>query len=202
MSTIGIIGAGAIGSAFARALASKGIKAIIANSRGPEALADLVREIGPLIVAGTREEAASQDIVLVAVTWSKLSDALAGLPDFGGRIVIDANNPIEAPRFEPADLHGRTSSEVFTDLVPGAHVVKAFNHLPARFISTDPQAEGGQRVMFLAGDHAPSNATVNGLLAQMGFLGIDLGALVAGGRLVQIPGGSLAVLNLTASAIS
>src|ERR1700734_3344723 len=122
MSSIGIIGAGAIGSAFAKALAVKGLKAIISNSRGPASLADLARGLGPSITPGTREQAAAQYIVLVAVNWSKLPTALAGLPDFGGRIVIDANNPIEAPRFEPAQLHGRTSSEIFAELVPGARV--------------------------------------------------------------------------------
>lgn len=196
MSTIGIIGAGAIGSAFARALARKGLKAIISNSRGPDSLVDLARELGPSITPGTREQAAAQDIVLVAVNWSKLPSALAGLPDFGGRIVIDANNPIEAPRFEAAELHGRTSSEIFAELVPGARVVKAFNHLPAHLISDDPQAEGGHRVLFLAGDDAHAKSTVSGLIGQLGFFGIDLGALVGGGRLVQIPGGPLPVLNL------
>ncbi|MDE1010642.1 MAG: NAD(P)-binding domain-containing protein [Paraburkholderia fungorum] len=196
MSTIGIIGAGAIGSAFARALAGKGLKAIIANSRGPESLADLARELGPSITPGTREQAAAQDIVLVAVNWSKLPTALAGLPDFSGRVVIDANNPIEPPRFEAAELHGRTSSELFADLVPGARVVKAFNHLPAHLISDDPQAEGGQRVLFFAGDDAHAKSAVSGLIGQLGFFGIDLGLLEVGGRLVQIPGGPLPVLNL------
>ena len=196
MSTIGIIGAGAIGSAFAKALAGKGLEAIIANSRGPESLADLAREIGPSITPGTREQAAAQDIVLVAVNWSKLPTALAGLPDFGGRIVIDANNPIEAPLFEPAELHGRTSSATFADLVPGARVVKAFNHLPAHLISDDPQAEGGRRVLFFAGDDAHAKAAVSGLIERLGFFGIDLGLLEDGGRLVQIPGGPLPVLNL------
>ncbi|MFM0282298.1 NADPH-dependent F420 reductase [Paraburkholderia sediminicola] len=196
MSTIGIIGAGAIGSAVAKALAGKGLEAIIANSRGPASLADLARELGPSIKPGTREQAAAQDIVLVAVNWSKLPTALAGLPDFGGRIVIDANNPIEAPRFEPAELHGRTSSAIFTDLVPGARVVKAFNHLPAHLLSVDPQAEGGRRVLFFAGDDAQAKAAVSGLIEQLGFFGIDLGLLEDGGRLVQIPGGPLPVLNL------
>jgi len=196
MSSIGIIGAGAIGSAFAKALAVKGLKAIISNSRGPASLADLARELGPSITPGTREQAAAQDIVLVAVNWSKLPTALAGLPDFGGRIVIDANNPIEAPRFEPAQLHGRTSSEIFAELVPGARVVKAFNHLPAHLIADDPQAEGGRRVLFFAGDDAEAKAAVSGLIEQLGFSGIDLGSLEAGGKLVQIPGGPLPVHNL------
>ncbi len=52
--SIGIIGAGAIGSAIARALARKNIPVVLANSRGPESLAPLVRELGGAITAGTR----------------------------------------------------------------------------------------------------------------------------------------------------
>ena len=104
MNSIGIIGAGNIGQAFARTLARKGIEATIANSRGPQTLAELVASIGPSIKAGTLHEAAAKDIVLVAVNWSKLPAALAGLPDWNGRIVVDANNSIEAPLFKPVDL--------------------------------------------------------------------------------------------------
>ena len=64
--SIGIIGAGALGSNVARLLAKSGISATIANSRGPESLMGLVKELGPLIKAGTAKEAASADIVLVA----------------------------------------------------------------------------------------------------------------------------------------
>ena len=90
MSTIGIIGAGQIGRAIATALARVDIRATISNSRGPESLTETVAALGPGITAGTREDAAAKDIVFVAVNWSKLSAALAGLPHFGGRIVIDA----------------------------------------------------------------------------------------------------------------
>lgn len=151
MSTIGIIGAGAIGAAFARALSRKGIPLVIANSRGPESLAELVAELGPTARAVSREEAAAQEIVLVAVNWSKLPAALGGLADFGGRIVLDANNSIEAPSYKAVDLQGRPSSEVFVEWVPGARVIKAFNHLPARLLEEDPAAEGGKRVLFLSG---------------------------------------------------
>jgi predicted dinucleotide-binding enzyme len=97
--TIGIIGSGAIGTAVARTLARAGIEATISNSRGADSLQDLVRELGPSIKAGTREEAARADVVFIAVNWSKLSAALADLQDWNRRIVIDANNPIEAPLF-------------------------------------------------------------------------------------------------------
>lgn len=192
---IGIIGAGNIGSAFARALANAGIRAIIANRRGPESLQALVAELGPAISAGTREQAAAADLVFVAVNWSKLPAALTGLPAWNGRIVIDANNPIEAPLFQPADLHGRVSSQVFADLVPGARVVKAFNHLPPPLLAADPRAEGGQRVLFYAGDDAQAKSEVADLIERLGFFGVDLGQLTVGGQLTQFPGGPLPVHN-------
>ena len=194
--TIGIIGSGAIGTAFARTLHRVGIEAIISNSRGPDSLRELVGELGPSIRAGTREEAARADIVFVAVNWTKLSVALAGLPDWEARIVIDANNPIEAPLFKPVDLHGRVSSQIFADLVPGARVVKAFNHLRAEVLAGDPRADGGRRVLFYSGDDNSAKADIAALIDQIGFVGIDLGSLAIGGKLAQFPGGPLPNQNL------
>lgn len=197
MTSIGIIGAGQIGQAIATALARKAIPATLANSRGPETLSATVASLGSGIVAGTREEAASKDIVFVAVNWSKLGAALAGLPDFAGRVVVDANNPIEAPLFKPFDLGARSSSEVFADLVPGARVVKAFNHLQPHLVSGDPAGNGGRRVLFYSGDDAEAKAKVGALIDRLGFFGIDLGSLAIGSRLVQFPGGPLPALNLS-----
>jgi predicted dinucleotide-binding enzyme len=194
--TIGIIGAGLIGTAFARRLAQANISGVLSNSRGPESLAGLVSDIGGPIRAGTRDEAAAQDLVLVAVPWSKLPIALKGLPDFRGRIVIDANNPIEPPAFQPADLKGRLSTEVFTDYVPGARVVKAFNHLAAAVLAEDPRTAGGRRVLFFAGSDAAAKAEVAALIEKLGFYGIDLGQVNEGGRAFSIPSGPLAVQNL------
>lgn len=196
MTSIGIIGAGQIGLAIATALARHAISATLANSRGPDSLAETVAALGPSITAGTREEAAAKDIVFVAVNWSKLEAALAGLPDFGGRIVVDANNPIEAPLFKPFDLGGRSSSEVFAGWAPGARVVKAFNHLQPQLVAGDPASDGGRRVLFYSGDEAEAKAQVSTLIEQLGFFGIDLGPLALGSRLVQFPGGPLPALNL------
>ncbi|WP_434630025.1 NAD(P)-binding domain-containing protein [Pseudomonas sp. Z1-29] len=196
MNTIGIIGAGAIGSAFARALARQDINAVISNSRGPESLTELVAELGPTVRAGTVQEAAAQPMVLVAVNWQKLPQALAGLPDFAGRIVIDANNAIKVPEFQAIDLHGRTSTEVFSEWVPGARVVKAFNHMLAKLLEADPAAEGGKRVLFLTGDDQQARVEVAGLIERLGFFAVDLGPLSAGAHLTQFPGGPLPVLNL------
>jgi predicted dinucleotide-binding enzyme len=194
--SIGIIGAGNIGLAVAKTLARAGVAATIANSRGPESLKESVTALGPTIEAGTREQAASADIVLIAVNWSKLPAALAGLPAWGGRIVIDANNPIEAPLFKPVDLHGLISSQVVADLVTGARVVKAFNHLRAEILASDPQADGGRRVLFYSGDDGAAKAEVGALIDRLGFAGIDLGALALGGKLTQFPGGPLPNQNL------
>ena len=196
MTSIGIIGAGNIGRAIAITLARKGIAATLSNSRGPETLAELVASLGPSITAGSREEAASKDIVFIAVNWSKLPAAMADLPDWNGRIVVDTNNPIEAPLFQPADLGGRTSSDVFVEMVPGARVVKAFNHLSAAVLAGDPTSEGGRRVLFYSGDDASAEAEIGALIDRLDFFGIDLGDLAVGSRLVQFPGGPLPAHNL------
>ena len=195
--SIGIIGAGAIGSAIARALARKNIPATLANSRGRESLAPLVQELGSSISAGTREQAARADLVFVAVNWSQLPAALAGLPDWKGRIVVDTTNPIEPPHFKPADLHGRLSSQVLAARVPGAKLVKAFNHLPAKLLSDEPGSQGGQRTLFYSGDDAEARATVGRLIEALGFFGVDLGLLEVGGSLTQIPGGPLSIHHFT-----
>lgn len=196
MPSIGIIGAGQIGHAIATALARRSIPATLSNSRGPESLKETAAGIGPAIKAGTREEAASKDIVFLAVNWSKLPGAVSGLPGFGGRIVVDANNPIEAPLFRLADLGGRLSSEIVADLVPSARLVKAFNHLSPQLVAGDPQAEGGRRVLFYSGDDDAAKAEIAALIQSLDFFGIDLGPLAVGGRLAQFPGGALPSHNL------
>lgn len=192
---IGIIGAGHIGTAIARTLARHGIEATLSNRRGPDSLAATVAELGPSIRAGTVEQAAQADLVFVAVNWSKLPAALEGL-DLRGRIVVDANNAIEAPEFKPFDLGGKTSSEAFAEQVPGARVVKALNHLLAAVLASDPQGDGGQRVLFLSGDDAGAKAEVAALLERTGHFPVDLGGLAEGGRLHQFPGGPLALHRL------
>jgi 8-hydroxy-5-deazaflavin:NADPH oxidoreductase len=144
-----------------RLLARSGISATIANSRGPASLAGLVGELGPSIKAGTVGEAASADIVLVAVRWVDLGKALGRLPAWNGRIVIDSTNPVAfldpdspdakdpsnplaAYGIKAIDLGGKHSSEVFREFVPGARVVKAFNHLDVNVLS-EPAVSGGQR---------------------------------------------------------
>jgi predicted dinucleotide-binding enzyme len=192
---IGIIGAGSIGRAHALHFVKAGYRVTLSNSRGPESLVDLVRELGPNSRAGSIAEAAACDIVLVSVPWGSLREALAGLPPWQGRIVVDANNAL-LPGFKPADLGAKTSSEIFSVMVPGARVVKAGNTLLAAVLASDPRQNGGHRVLFMSGDDATAKQTYSEVLVKSGFAVVDLGDLPTGSRMQQFPGGPLATLNL------
>jgi predicted dinucleotide-binding enzyme len=193
---IGIIGTGGIGRALAGHVAKAGYELIVSNSRGPESLAGLVSELGPRARAGARQEAAQADVVVLAVPWAHMRDALADLPPWNGRILIDATNPIIEPNFQLADLNGSTSSEIVASLAPGARVVKAANTLLRAVLAADPNEAGGHRVLFISGDDAAAKAQVDSVLSRIGFATIDLGGLATGGRLQQFPGGTLPTLNL------
>ena len=93
--TVGIIGAGALGTSVARALGAANVPTIISNSRGPETLADLARDLGSSVTAGTTEEAAQADIVIVAVRWVDVENVLSPLSAWNNRIVIDATNRVQ-----------------------------------------------------------------------------------------------------------
>jgi 8-hydroxy-5-deazaflavin:NADPH oxidoreductase len=193
---IGIIGAGGIGQAFAAHVARAGYEVIVSNSRDPESLAGLVRQLGPRAKAGTRQEAARADVVVVAVQWEHLRAALSDLPAWNGRILIDATNPVLEPGFRLAELNGSTSSEIVASMAPGARVVKVANTLLRAALAADPKQAGGRRVLFMSGDDAAAKADVSGILDKVGFATIDLGGLASGGRLQQFPGGPLPTLNL------
>lgn len=194
-NTVGIIGAGAIGQAFAKQLVKAGIDVILSNSRGPETLAAITDSLGAKARAGTVQQAAAADIVFVSTNWSRTEAALEGL-DWNGRILIDATNPVLLPGYKLAELGGKNSSQVVTAWAPGARVVKAFNTLLAGVLAQDPAQAGGQRVVFISGDDGDAKADVAELAAKLGFASIDLGSLEVGGYLQQFPGGPLPAVNL------
>jgi 8-hydroxy-5-deazaflavin:NADPH oxidoreductase len=189
MKNVGIIGAGRIGQAMAQTALRAGRQVVIANSRGPESLASVVASLGDGVSAGTINDAAAADIVVVAVMWPDVPKAVEGVV-WEGRIVIDPTND-----FDPSDLGGRTSSEVFADLVSPARVVKAANTLVAAVLGSDPREAGGRRALFLSGDDAEAKSEVVSLFEDAGFFAIDLGGLREGGQMQQV-GAPLARHNL------
>ena len=186
---IGIIGAGRLGQAMARTALRAGRRVVISNSRGPESLGSVLSELGEGASAGTVSHAAAAGIVVIAVPWDRLADAVRGL-QWSGQIVIDATND-----FDAGDLHGRTSSELVAELVAGARLVKAANTLVAAMLASDPHEAEGRRVILLSGDDDEAKSDVTKLFEDAGFFVIDLGDLATGGRLQQVRG-PLAGVNL------
>ncbi len=128
---IGILGAGRMGQTLARLFVRAGHQVKLANSRRPESLQRLISDLGANSTAGTREEVARfGDVIIIATRWDQVPTA-AGALWLEGKVVIDTTNNRIAPGPEGLiDLGGRTSSEIVTELVPGARLVKAFNHQP------------------------------------------------------------------------
>src|SRR4029077_1096242 len=110
--TIGIIGAGGRGQAFAAHMAKAGYEVIVSNSRGPESLAEVVRQLGPRARAGTRQEAAQADVVVVAVPWPQVHAALSDLPAWNGSTLIDFLLTIGQPPLSLAYLNATLSSAI------------------------------------------------------------------------------------------
>lgn len=186
---IGIVGSGRIGSTLARLLARTGHEVVIANSRGPASLTELVAEIGGGTRAGTVAEAAEHGELVVVAIPLKAIGSLPSAP-FAGRIVVDANNyyPGRDGQVEALDRDETTSTELLAAQLPDARVVKAFNTMYFETLGEagDPDAPEEERlVIFLAGDDDEAKATVAGLIRELGFAPLDTGSLAEGGRRQQ-----------------
>jgi predicted dinucleotide-binding enzyme len=131
---------------------------VIANSRGPESLTPVVQDLGDGVSAGTVKDAAAANIVVLAVMWPDVPQAVEGL-EWDGRILIDPTND-----FDPSDPAGRTSSEVVADLVAPARVAKAANTFAAEVLASDPHEADGRRVIFLTCAGIPRQTQGPGLL--------------------------------------
>ena len=196
--SVGVIGAGPLSQAIARRCAASGVSVLLSNSRGPDSLADVVAELGDDVKAGTVADAADADLVVLAVPFVKVPTVVAAIPDWTGRLVVDATN--QFAQYEPtysgrADLGDETGSEWVARHVPGATVVKAFNAMFAAFISPDPHHGDGRQVVFHAGDDDDANAVFAEFAEALGFAAVHVGGLRDGGRLMQL-GGPLSALHV------
>ncbi len=186
MTTIGFIGSGKIGSQLARLAVKSGYDVILSNSRGPDTLADLVKELGPKARAATPEGAAKAgDIVVVSVPLKNYR-AVPVAP-LAGKIVIDTNNyyPQRDGHIRELDDESTTTAELLQAHLPTSKVVKAFNHIYAAELTTHGQPKGSKnrRALVIAGDDADAKATVTRLIDQFGFDTVDAGSLKEGWRI-------------------
>jgi len=186
MKTIGLIGAGHIGSQVARLAVANGYDVVISNSRGPESLRDLVGELGPKARAATVEEAArAGDIVVVTIPLKQYRSV--PVEPLAGKVVIDTNNyyPQRDGQIPELDNESTTTSELLQAHLPKSKVVKAFNHIYAAELTTHGQPEGSsnRRALVIAGDDTGAKAEVARLLNQFGFDAVDAGPLKEGWRI-------------------
>lgn len=186
MTTYGIIGAGNIGSQVARALVARGYNVVIANSRGPETLADLVAELGENARAATAIEAAeAADVAVVTVPLHALSKV--PIEPLADKIVLDTNNYYfeRDGHIAALDAGETTTSEMLQKHLPTSKVVKAFNHIQAPHITTDgtPAGTPNRRALGTASDFPEAIELVTALYDELGFDTVSAGPLSESWRL-------------------
>jgi predicted dinucleotide-binding enzyme len=192
---IGFLGAGNVTRTFGRHLINAGHTVVASNSRGPATLANLVADLGPDAIAGTREQAAESDVVILATHWVNVPEALKGI-DWRGRILIDATNAHMDPKpdISPAGvtrsraalkLTGRTSSEMVAEMTVGARLVKSISNMPMAWIQ-DFSPNKPRTVIFTSGDDTEAKQLVIDLINSTGLVAIDLGLLAIGGAMHEV----------------
>jgi hypothetical protein len=187
---IAVIGAGNIGGNLTRRLTALGHEVAVANSRGPETLADLAAETGATAVQAA-EAANNADIVIVTVPEKRIPDLPAGLLDGAtpGAAVIDTGN------YYPKERDGRI--DAIEDGEPesrwverhlGHPVIKVFNGIYAQHLLDHhlPAGSPGRIALPVAGDDAAAKAKVMSLVDELGFEPVDAGSLAESWR--QQPG--------------
>ncbi|MCU1607261.1 MAG: hypothetical protein JWP46_3726 [Modestobacter sp.] len=192
MTTIGIIGAGHIGTALATTALDAGHDVVLSNSRGPETLRDLVAQLearptrrGSIRAATAEDAAGAGDLAVVTIPLKNVPDV--PVQPLAGKVVIDTNNYYPQRDGQIAELdEGRTTSaELLQRHLPESSVVKAFNHIQAAQIveRRSPAGTASRRALAIAGDDPAAKARVAGLIEEIGFDVVDLGPLAESWRI-------------------
>jgi len=186
MATMGLIGAGHIGSQLARLAIANGYDVVLSNSRGPETLEPLVAELGPRARAATPSEAATAgDIVVVTIPLKAIGTV--PVTPLKGKVVVDTNNyyPQRDGHIAELDNESTTTAELLQRHLPESKVVKAFNHIYAAELTTHGQSKGtpNRRALVIAGDDAAAKRTVAEMIDRFGFDAVDAGPLKEGWRI-------------------
>jgi predicted dinucleotide-binding enzyme len=180
MSTIGIIGTGNIGSRVAQLAVDAGYDVVVANSRGPQSLTDLVDRLGPAARAATPAEAGEAgDVVVVTVPLGRVTEVPA--EPLAGKVVIDTCNyyPERDGDIAVLDSHELTTSELVQRHLAGARVVKAFNNIFAENLGTmqRPAGAADRTTLMIAGDDEAAKQVVAEFIDAIGYDTFDTGGL-------------------------
>jgi predicted dinucleotide-binding enzyme len=194
-----IIGSGRLGTALARVFGRQNIEVSIANTRGPESLASLTKELGRTVVPQSLQDACQADLIFLAVPFPAHRDVAKQLKQWNGKIIVDVTNTIDLAPEERNELRGQLSTEVVSKAFVGARTVKAFNHLSSKQLGTNPAVKGQRQVVFVSSNDADASATAAAVATQLGFAPIELGRLDQGGVSLDALGdrpGALLLQNL------
>ena len=185
MTTIGIIGAGEIGSQVARAAIANGFEVVTANSRGPETLRALIDELGSSARAATAAGAAAEgEFIVVAVPLKLVNDM--PVRELAGKVVLDTNNYMvwRDGHIPLIDSGAKTVHELRQQQLPASKVVQAFTHIRAPRITTagKPPGSPGRLALPTSSNFAEAVALVTQLYDRFGFDAVDNSPLSASWR--------------------
>lgn len=176
--SISIIGAGNVGMALGSAFTQRG-ESVVFGVPEPEKYQTAVTALGPLARAtSTAQAITASDVVVLAVPYAAVADIAQSVPDWQGKILVDATNPL-APGLVGLTVGTTTSgAEELAKLARGARVVKAFNTTGAENMA-DTRYTSGVPMMPLCGDDANARQRVMALATLIGFDAVDMGPLMA-----------------------